>query len=338
MYAPTGNIANTNNFFKNILGSILKEVRKKEINNIILRGDWNATMNNNKDRWTNYAKRTNKVIFKGLEEFIKKNNLIDIWCKNNENKREFTWEKVALQNEKKEREQTEISSMRLDFFVTTKKISESKITHSNIIKNNFIRTDHKVIWISIKNPWNNTKENEIEQENIVKINTKGRNKDSKIKIEKWFKNNYDKNINKEISNIHNKYNYDKLNEIIEKINNIIYLVCEKVYGIKENTKHKDFKEKNKELGITKKSHKRISKCINIITKIVRNNECNIEKVSKNINRIIQKNFKKETSKWIENIKVLIEKDKKESIKWEEGLKILWIERNSIKNKIIKKNQ
>ena len=147
--------------------------------------------------------------------------------------------------------------MRLDFFLITNKIKQDCITHSNIIINNIIKSDHKPIWLSVRNPWSTIRDTNIENIIINKINTKNRNKNSKSKVHKLFKEIHNKNIIVNIKAIKKNFDFTTLNNTIKIINEEFYDICNKVYGSKDNTKTKDPKEKNKELGTFKKAHKNI---------------------------------------------------------------------------------
>jgi hypothetical protein len=159
----------------------------------------------------------------------------------------FTWEKIALPNKEKERNKIEISAMRLDYFLTNEAIGKNRNTHCKIMDNSIIRTDHNPVWMAIKNPWNNTKEEVVIREKIIKINTKNRDNKSKEKVLKIYKETHNKNINKIVKEIKNIFCQEKLDSIIKEINNEMYDISKKVYGEKGGIEEKDPKEKIKNL-------------------------------------------------------------------------------------------
>jgi hypothetical protein len=156
----------------------------------------------------------------------------------------FTWEKIALPNEEKERNSTEISAMRLDYFLTSEAIGKSIKTHCKIMENTTIRTDHNPVWMVIKNPWNNIKEKEEIREKIIKINTKNRDNKSKGKITKIYTEIHNKDINKTIKDIKITFCQKKLERVIENINTELY-DAKKYMEKKEVKKKKILKKKTK---------------------------------------------------------------------------------------------
>ncbi len=92
VYAPTGSMALTNNFYNNGIEDLMKEV-KKHGKSYIIGGDFNATINRNMDRWSDFSINTNEKEFKSFNKWIKKYNIKDIWRENNKDVKQYTWNK-----------------------------------------------------------------------------------------------------------------------------------------------------------------------------------------------------------------------------------------------------
>jgi ABC-type Zn uptake system ZnuABC Zn-binding protein ZnuA len=78
VYVPTGNITKTNLYIKKEINKIIEQIRKEKINNIIIERDWNATINEKLDRWTNFAQTTNTKTFPAIKEISEKQKLHDV--------------------------------------------------------------------------------------------------------------------------------------------------------------------------------------------------------------------------------------------------------------------
>lgn len=132
IYALTGNHTATNNFITNEVAECHKKILKKRIKHIIYRGDWNAMCDGQLDRWSNFTCKTNEVKFESILNFMETYKIKDVWHLQNKNIRQYIWARIKEVNVEKKRENTEISNMRMDMFLTT--INVTNYTKSWITK------------------------------------------------------------------------------------------------------------------------------------------------------------------------------------------------------------
>jgi len=277
IYAPTGNHTTTNNFIEKELGDLITQTKKKT-NNIIVGGDFNATIDSVKDRWSNFAISTNSVTFEGLNNLIKAHNLVDIWRKKNPEKIEFSWERNKMENKEKNKERSENLAMRLDFFLTTPKIGNSKLNKAYIPEKKPIDSDHKPVVLII----GDTEIKQIEIPDpiveITKINQKNRDKNTKEKFIKWFQNNDLTHLHNNLQQIQTKFDPTLFDQTVEEINVIWLKACEEIYGIKNNIKTSNINN-NKEIGLLKRKVKKIENLLNFYWNCVRNNMWDQDKIN-----------------------------------------------------------
>lgn len=96
---------------------------------------------------------TNNISFPSLKILMNNFKLKDTWRERNGNTKEYSWNKVYTQNTNKNRGPTDISSMRLDYFLTTPKINLSKKTHIFMPQKSPLGSDHSPVILVIKCPW-----------------------------------------------------------------------------------------------------------------------------------------------------------------------------------------
>ena len=104
------NIYGQNQDKPELLLEIFDKLENSMIRNWILCGDWNLVLDQSMDTY-NYIKENNPISSKILKDFMERHNLIDIWRKNNPDKKKFTWFRPSPQK-----------AGRLDYFIISPSI------------------------------------------------------------------------------------------------------------------------------------------------------------------------------------------------------------------------
>ena len=84
------NIYGQNQDKPDLLREIVDKLEQNVIRNWILCGDWNLVLDQNLDTY-NYLHHNNPISSQILKDFIKRNQLLDIWRSNNPDTKKFSW-------------------------------------------------------------------------------------------------------------------------------------------------------------------------------------------------------------------------------------------------------
>ena len=129
IYAP--NKEKEQIFFLNDISNI---IQKENLNNAIYGGDWNITQNATLDKYGGilYTKRS----LAKLQEFMTKNDLVDVWRMKNDNLRRYTW-----------RQKSPKICCRLDYFLISTVLMDF-VQKSQILPS--ILSDHSPVLLTLK--------------------------------------------------------------------------------------------------------------------------------------------------------------------------------------------
>ena len=116
--------------------TLFRKISEFDNDQIIMCGDWNFVLNPDMD-YENYMHINNPRSRKIMLDFLEENNILDIWRIMNENKKQFTWQRL---NPVRKQPQ-------LYFFLISENLS-SFITDTQITPG--FRTDHNDIWLRLK--------------------------------------------------------------------------------------------------------------------------------------------------------------------------------------------
>ena len=235
IYAPNGDI-DKENFFDEILNKI-KDI---DCDNIILGGDFNCVLDNNKDIITGQGHKPETV--RKFNDLIDRCDLYDTWRLFNPETKEYTWSRHQRQD---------VVSRRLDYLFVSNEVL-NHVTESNIVSVPF--SDHRGCVIKIK-------ENEIVRgKGFWKFNNALLNDNEYVTSTKAFINNYtgeevDDQLNFEmlkikikeltISYCQNKNKYKKLERqlLYTELNNLDKYISERPYDTQAKEKRDRLKIK-----------------------------------------------------------------------------------------------
>ncbi len=297
IYAPTGDISKNNLFFEMDVYKTIKDIEKKQIPNFLIAGDFNATIDNYKDRWSNFSQNTYKRIFKGVNKLIEQENLIDTWRYFNGDKKEFTWQRTNTSNKN-----LEISNMRLDIILTNKNNIDNCIT-ADIPEKIMIDSDHKPVLLLVKNRENQKIDIPKFDKYEGKISVKERDDETPAVIKEWMEQ-YRKDIKRWQQMTKSAVSIAAVDLVVNEMNKVIYKCCLEVYGEANGNKIKYKPLNNKEIGILKKEKRKITNLSNYLTYSIRTNQWENKHIEKLANKagIVRKINKNNITNELKNLK------------------------------------
>ena len=104
------NIYGQNQDKPDLLLEVFDKLEQNVIRNWVLCGDWNLVLDQNLDTY-NYLHHNNPITSQTLKNFIKRNQLLDIWRSNNQDTKKFSWFRPSPPK-----------AARLDYFITSPSI------------------------------------------------------------------------------------------------------------------------------------------------------------------------------------------------------------------------